>query len=335
MAFCTKCGKELKDGDKFCYYCGAQVNPRNTTGQSAAQGQASQGKGKDGTPAAGADIKKLTVAVAAAVLVLSGVFIGANMKRAKEPAVQVAADQDTRGVDAADPDAVDAAKETELEEISSEGVSSENQSDKEDTTSGQSYNAQELAMEVIASIESKPRYGTGVSFEPLAAVDDFNGDGIRELLAVYELRNNENTVEVMYGLWSLQGTEAKSLEEGVLFTEVGGNSGIVGIVEREGTIYLAIEWSEPAGELFNKYYSYVPMSKTESALESAWYYMESHGSYTDETAEGRYILGDTKVDKSEFEAKIQEFSDRIYVLDLLNGPGDGVMTFDEMKKSAV
>ncbi len=29
MAFCTKCGKELRDGDKFCFYCGEPVRGGN------------------------------------------------------------------------------------------------------------------------------------------------------------------------------------------------------------------------------------------------------------------------------------------------------------------
>lgn len=187
------------------------------------------------------------------------------------------------------------------------------------------------AAEVITEIEKSSGFVSGGTWEPLAAADDFNGDGNTELLAVYETKDSSGTINVMYDVWSLEGKKAVQLESEILYTEAGGNSGAAGIVNAEGRTYLAIVRKEPKGESFDNYYTYIPWSRTESSLEDAWIYMESHGIYGQEEA-GRYILGDTKVSKEEFDDRQEDFAAWVYKLDLLEGAGNaGVLTFDEIR----
>lgn len=189
--------------------------------------------------------------------------------------------------------------------------------------------AKRLAAEIAEEIEGKSGYTTSAMKEPLGVVDDFNGDGIQEFLAVYEVKNGSR-IDVMYELWSLSGADAVQIESDVLFTEVGGNQGVIGIVESDGTVYLAIERKEPEGENFNNYYMYFPWDAEESRLDEAAVYMESHGTYGSEE-KGRYILGDTKTDKSQFDERYDDFSNWIYKIDPLSGADGAVMSFEDIK----
>lgn len=209
----------------------------------------------------------------------------------------------------------------------------EDEDEKEDENSKEDADANEqgTVAEILNEIEGSAGFASDSTWEPLVAADDFNGDGTQELVAVYEAKDG-STFNMMYEVWSL-GKKPVKLESAVLFAEVGGNSGTVGIVKKDdGKVYLALEQENPEGEDFNNYYTYTPWEEDESSLGDAWYYLESHGSYGQEE-QGRYILGDTTVSKEEFDRKREEFSDWTYKLDPLAGPeDDGVMTFEEAKK---
>lgn len=183
---------------------------------------------------------------------------------------------------------------------------------------------------VIEKIEATSGFVSNGTWEPLAVADDFNGDGVQELLAVYEV-NSGSGMQVMYDVWSLGSKGAVCLKTDILFQEVGGNSGIVGIVKEDGTAYVAIERHEPEGDAFNNYFSYIPWNSDESSLEESDVYMESHGTYGEED-KGRYILGDSSVDKKEFDERQADFSNWLYKLNILDGAGNGgVKTFDDIK----
>lgn len=189
--------------------------------------------------------------------------------------------------------------------------------------------AESTVSEVIREIESQSGYVSNSSWKPLAATDDFNGDGIQELLAVYEVKDGAG-VNVMYDLWSLGKNGASKIKSEVLFKEVGGNNGIAGIVKPGGEPFLAVYRYEPEGDRFNCYYTYFSWEKNKSALGDSGYYLECHGNYEQEE-QGRYILGDTTVEKSKFDAKYKELTQWAYKLDLLGGGGEGAKTFDEIR----
>lgn len=187
-----------------------------------------------------------------------------------------------------------------------------------------------LIADIINNIESRSEYVTDSMWKPLAVTDDFNGDGVQEFLCVYELKSG-GAVDVMYDVWSLGKSGADKIRSEVLFREVGGNSGVVGIIRSGGEAYLAVCRYEPQGEQFNDYYIYYPWEPKESRLGESVVYLERHGIYGQEE-KGKYIMGDTVVDKSKFDARYRELDDWVYQLDILAGAGtDGVMTFDDMK----
>lgn len=208
-----------------------------------------------------------------------------------------------------------------------------NEQDSEDDAASESVtenDSEDIVREVIEKIEGQQGYIDKGTWEPLAVIGDFNEDGTKELLAVYPVKNG-NTFEEMYDLWRLENTRVERIKSEILFKEVGGNYGTAGIVKTGDIFYLAVIKKEPAGENFNFYYSFIPWNPKESRLGEEEYYMESHGTYGEEE-KGRYILGDSVVDKDTFDAKMEEFSDWIYMVDLAEGAGSGgAKTFEELK----
>lgn len=201
------------------------------------------------------------------------------------------------------------------------------------TTETDSASVKDMVTHIISDIRGKSVFNSDSFLHPLAVCNDFNGDGIQELLAVYEIQRSDAQFDVVYDLWSLPTTGAVRLKSDVLFVEVGGNSGIIGIVESKGVRYLAIERYEPDAEIFNNYYFYFPWDTVKSTLTGTEINMESHGSY-DAGFKGRYIIGNESVDKGVFEANQGEFTDWLYEINILGGPGEGdVMAFDDLLSS--
>lgn len=293
MAFCTKCGKPLNDGDRFCYHCGEPVSgmKQETEIDTAVHGQSME----KGNNAKEKQIQRLLIAgisvLGVIVILLVVVLLSSGNSNSEK----------------------DLADNTEpvITDTEESGV-------------------KDMVADIISGIKSQSGFVTDSYREPLAVCDDFNGDGIKELLAVYEIQRSDIQFDVVYELWSLPATGAVRLKSEVLFIEVGGNSGLVGIVQSDDTVYLAIAQYEPEGDVFNNYYIYWPWKTGESSLGEDNVYMESHGTY-DEEEQGRYILGDTKVDRSTFDAKQNEFSNWLYELDIFADPGNGdAMTFDAL-----
>lgn len=187
-----------------------------------------------------------------------------------------------------------------------------------------------MVTDVISGIKKQSGFVTDSSWEPLAVLNDFNGDNVKELLAVYEIKKSNGTIAVMYELWTFPETGEIQLKSDVLFLEAGGNSGVVGIVKSGNTNYLAIEQHIPEGDSFHNYYFYEPWNTDTSSLGKSGVYMEGHGTFGEED-QGRYILGDTNVDRSDFEARQKDFSNWLFKINILEGASNGdVMTFDNL-----
>lgn len=202
------------------------------------------------------------------------------------------------------------------------------------TTGTKASGIKGMVADVISDIKKQPGFITDSSWEPLAVFNDFNGDNVKELLAVYEVKKSDGGILVMYELWTFPETGGIELKSDILFSEVGGNSGVIGIVKSGDTNYLAIEQHMPEGDVFNNYYFYEPWNTDTSSLGESTVYMEGHGTFGEED-QGRYILGDTSVVRSDFEARQNDFSDWLFKINILEGAGNGdVMTFDAVASYA-
>lgn len=331
MAFCTKCGKELRKTDQFCFYCGEPVRePGDTVNnikpaseqegenerKQAAEAGPAKAAGKETEPHMDTGVRekngskrKLFIGGAAGLILIAVILaIGIGMHSSGDKPQQAPAQTDMQSGEAS--------------------PAAASQSTEGSAPTGQS--TEDMLRDIIARIEAQPGFVTDSSWEPLAASGDFNGDGTQEFLAVYEMKNSGG-INVMYDVWSLPSRGPVRLKSEALFKEVGGNNGIVGIVNPEGKPYLAVYRYEPQGDRFNNYYRYIPWSETESAFLESDIYLENHGNYNNEN-QGRYIMGDTAVEKGEFNTRYAELTKWVYRLDFLGGGGDGgVRTFAEMK----
>lgn len=199
-----------------------------------------------------------------------------------------------------------------------------------DTTEGKAESMKRVLSDLISQIKKQEGFVENSSWKPLAVLDDFNGDNNKELLVVYELKNGNGWPDVMYELWNVSETKAVKVKSEILFAEVGGNSGEVGIVKSEGKNYLAVVRHEPEGDTFNDSCIYFPFTSGAGLLGEECVYMERHGNFGEED-KGRYILGDTKVEQKEYDARALDFSNWLYRLDIFKGDENGnVMTFDDL-----
>lgn len=78
--FCPKCGKEIKDGSKFCKHCGAKIKPKNDNANATAtNAKSTTTNAKTTTTTASSDdsTKKIIIGVLiAAIVILAVVFVG-------------------------------------------------------------------------------------------------------------------------------------------------------------------------------------------------------------------------------------------------------------------
>lgn len=176
-------------------------------------------------------------------------------------------------------------------------------------------------------------------YQPLASCTDVDGNGVNELLVLYKVkrRNSDGFDDFieLYDVYAIKddGSYTAVTTGQTLYKEVGGNSGVLGlVVDKAKKPYLMVEIRSPQGQRFNNTICYIPWGGNQSKLEDEWVYLESHGTYGEED-KGEYILGDTKVDKAAFDARQTEFMSLWTDLDLDKGPGNGGnnMSFSQIR----
>lgn len=181
----------------------------------------------------------------------------------------------------------------------------------------------------LSEIEGREGFRDG-EYEPLVSVTDADGDGNLEAVALYQAKSGDDFLAV-YEVWSVRETGAKQLATGELYKEVGGNSGSVGIAFKDLTVYLVIDTKSPQGDRFNNMTMFVPFKEGGDGFGDETVYFESHGTYGEEE-KGQYIAGDAKVDKSKYDALINEFS-QLTMANLYQGPdGGSVTTFEQVRE---
>ncbi len=164
--------------------------------------------------------------------------------------------------------------------------------------------------------------------EPLACQSDENGDGVWELLMVYPCRNDDGLDYVMEKVWLIDGSKSKCVGSGVLFNEIGGNSGTLTLAEKDGDLYVLVKTSEPDGADFNDFYDIYSLAEGEAALGDEYCILSCTGTYGAED-DGEYVIGKEVVDRDEFEDYLDSF-DPCYTLDIWAGPDGDVIPFNVM-----
>ena len=120
--------------------------------------------------------------------------------------------------------------------------------------------------QILDWIESQDNFYGGQYTSPIGCVSDVNGDGNYEFLALYETTEGAGAYNVMYEVWTIRPEGAGQLDQGVLFMEVGGNDGFVGLAEKDGVYYLLKSSSGWDGDVGTDVRQLIPLSGDETAL---------------------------------------------------------------------
>ena len=158
-------------------------------------------------------------------------------------------------------------------------------------------------------------------FEPLVSASDMNGDGVWELLAVYECIDDTDYY-VFEQVWLIDGEteQTKQVGTGVLFHEVGGNSGTVSLVDRDGELGVLIATHEPDGADFRDRYDYFSLAEGDMALGDEYIMLDRSGTYGQED-DAQYVVDTDPVSRQEFQDTLDSM-EPCRTLDILAGPDE-------------
>lgn len=187
--------------------------------------------------------------------------------------------------------------------------------------------------ETIGWIEDQAQYVKNYDFEPLGCVDDFDGDGYQDFLAVYQNQARNGTRYVGYCVYTFREDGPKLLCDGVLYQEVGGNGGSLGISKgKDGTAYLTRFTKEPDGDGPHNFYEFIPFWDL-GVTENNIYRMESRWN-VDAPEQGTYLLDGRKVDQETFNVARGNYEEW-YSIDIVAGHGNSEkngVDFDTLKQ---
>lgn len=176
-------------------------------------------------------------------------------------------------------------------------------------------------VDILHQIIDSDHFRQEWDFEPLVSVSDMNGDGVWELLAVYECIDDTDYY-VFEQVWLIDGEteEAKQVGMGVLFHEVGGNSGTVSLVDRDGELGVLITTHEPDGADFFDRYDYFSLAEGDTELGSEYIMLDCSGAYGQED-DAEYTVDMEQMSREEFE-DILDSMEPCRTLDILAGPDE-------------
>ncbi len=188
--------------------------------------------------------------------------------------------------------------------------------------------------QIVNSIKSQPGFGSSTSsYQPLGCGWYLPGAG-RLILTEYEISDRSNGFDDWYvctDAWLVKDGGAVLLGRNQLYREVGGNSGSVSIVQKDGVVYVEMECHLWEGDQFNNYYVYLPVDEQAGAFGQG-VYMEAHGTVGGEDS-GDYIIDGEYWPKSDFDIARGEY-EQMLTVDIIQGPEDfGAQPLDDMPQS--
>lgn len=332
--YCSKCGTRLPEGAKFCHSCGAAV-PTQIPQQSAPQPTYPPVKPRPKwliPVAVGGSLLAVFIVLGLAAWMIGSLISGGEKGGAPaslefvEPGTEEGEGSSFSESSAPSQGTAGIAKPEETEASSSESAVSSQSADKADLN--------QIVDEILTKVEGTPGFIEPDSYyEPLCSLTDADGNGVYEFLVFYKVKE-KNEFKALYDVYRIEDGEYNSLRTGFdLYDEVGGNGGTVGlVVDKAARVYLKLETRSPQGDRFNDTLTYTPLNREQSAFDDDTVYLECHGTYGEED-NGRYMIGDTAVDKAAYEARQTEFMSLWTDLDLNKGPGNGGnnMSFEQIR----
>lgn len=176
-------------------------------------------------------------------------------------------------------------------------------------------------------------------YQPLASFTDIDGNGVYELVAAYKVkvknRDGYEDFKALYDVYTVKDGKYTAIQTGFdLYTEVGGNSGTVGlVVDTAKRPCLKVETRAPQADRFNDTVVYYCWNSDQSGFDQdQTFWIERHGTYGEEE-KGEYILGGTKMSWMDYQACQDSYTSLWTDLDLNKGPGNGGnnMSFEQIR----
>lgn len=194
-------------------------------------------------------------------------------------------------------------------------------------------NIGENVLSVLKAITERSDYVLG-SFEPLIGVTDVNKDGHAEILAVYETQNN-GSYEVSYDVWNADPLFTNRVMSGILYFEVGGNSGVVYLLrDSKDNPYVMLEQDMLSGEYFQSTYDLYKFSGDGKTIDyyGAWQIAGRYDTDNGGVAEEKYYMMQSdwaEISEDEFARTLDEYI-IVYSLDIISGEydWDNTLSFD-------
>ncbi len=171
------------------------------------------------------------------------------------------------------------------------------------------------------------------SYTPVGMVMDANNDGFPEFLAMYEFQDSEDGLSFGFDLYTFTEYGPVRLDGGALCAMAGGNSGSIGLaVDQKGKHYLHALVKSPTGDGPQNTDVYFGLETTEymTTLDAedmiTFYYQANVASQL-----YYYKLNGSDADKETFETAKGKFTE-VCLLDLLAGPGNRALSFDQLRQ---
>lgn len=293
MAFCMKCGKEFPDNANFCPECGTKKDTTPNIQSSAVKSK------KQRRPLSTGGLIAIIVTIAVILMIIIGVVIWAI---------------------------VDAYYDNKYEYLQySENNVEEFDIDDDDNSADPLSVMCDYAGDIVEEITEDKNYVAYGLQESCAVLTDSNADDIYELYVVYN-QKIDSVIHAKAEVWSLQPDNKQLLLTETLYTEVGGNTGTLGVYANAGEIFVGVEKGRPDGSGFNDSSVFTPLNKLGNIKTEANEFTSS-GSYAP-NSKATYKIDGKTVSETEYNTQYDAYYELFSIPDNASNSAM-VMTIDE------
>ncbi|MBQ8860101.1 MAG: zinc ribbon domain-containing protein [Ruminococcus sp.] len=304
MAFCMKCGKEIPDSANFCPVCGTR---KDTTHYNVSTAEKPK---RQREPLSTGSIIAIIAGIAVILMVIIGIVIWAIVDAYYDNKYEYQEFYSENVIN-----------DTENDDYLSDDTQSDISDDTDDPLSIMCDYARDI-VEDIAEDKTYVAYGLR---ESCAVLTDANADDVYELYVVYN-QKIDDIIHAKAEVWSLEPNNKQLLLAETLYTEVGGNTGTLGVYANAGEIFVGVEKGRPDGSGFNDSTIFTPLSKLGNLKTDAIEFTSS-GSYAP-NSKATYKIDNKTVKESDYNTQYDAYYELFSIPDNANNSAM-VMTIDE------
>lgn len=303
MAFCMKCGKEFPEQANFCPECGTKKDDTpNITNATAPPPQIQR------RPLGTGGIIAIVATIAFILMIIIGVVIWAIVDAYYDNKYEYQYNYSQNDIEDFDYD------DSVVED-----------SDATDVYTDPLDVMCDYAGDIVENIAKKDNYVASGLRESCAVLTDADADDIYELYVVYN-QQIDGVIHAKAEVWSLEPNNKQLLITETLYTEVGGNTGELGVYANAGEIFVGVEKGRPDGSGFNDSSVFIPLNQLGNLKTNAKEFTSS-GSYTSDS-KAVYKIDNKTVSESEYNTQYDSYYELFSIPDNANDSAM-VMTIDQ------